>query len=157
CDHPRPHHPSRPGAAQMKAAIEFRNVDIMFGTEKERAAAMPLLKAGANREEVVDKTGAVIGCAGSNRSGRHGAISVLMGLSGSGKSTLLRSVNGLNSIQSGDVFVEVNGKGTSVRTASDAELRQLRREGVAMVFQQFALLPWRTVADNVGFGLELSG
>ncbi|GGA71067.1 choline ABC transporter ATP-binding protein [Nitratireductor aestuarii] len=141
----------------MKAAIEFRNVDIMFGTEKERAAAMPLLKAGANREEVVDKTGAVIGCAGINLSVRHGEISVLMGLSGSGKSTLLRSVNGLNSIQSGDVFVEVNGKATSVRTASDAELRQLRREGVAMVFQQFALLPWRTVADNVGFGLELSG
>jgi len=141
----------------MKAAIEFRNVDIVFGNEKERSAAMPLINAGASREEVVEKTGAVIGCTGINLAVQHGEISVLMGLSGSGKSTLLRSVNGLNKIQGGEVIVEVAGKATSVSRASDDELRRLRREGVAMVFQQFALLPWRTVADNVGFGLELSG
>jgi len=141
----------------MKAAIEFRNVDIVFGNEKERAAAMPLIEAGGTREEVAEKTGAVIGCAGVNLAVRHGEISVLMGLSGSGKSTLLRAVNGLNKVQHGDVLVDVGGRATNAVTASEAELRKLRREGVAMVFQQFALLPWRTVAENVGFGLELSG
>ena len=141
----------------MKAAIEFRNVDIVFGNEKERAAAMPLIEAGGTREEVAESTGAVIGCAGVNLAVRHGEISVLMGLSGSGKSTLLRAVNGLNKVQHGDVVVDVGGRATNTVTASEAELRKLRREGVAMVFQQFALLPWRTVAENVGFGLELSG
>src|SRR5690606_11742440 len=155
--HPRPDHAPWPGAAEMKAAIEFRNVDIVFGNEKERAAAMPLIEAGGSREEVAEKTGAVIGCAGVNLAVRHGEISVLMGLSGSGKSTLMRAVNGLNKVQRGDVLVDVGGKATNAVTASEAQLRKLRREGVAMVFQQFALLPWRTVAENVGFGLELSG
>lgn len=141
----------------MKAAIEFRNVDIVFGSGKERAAAMPLIQAGHDRDEVAEKTGAVIGCADVNLTVRHGEISVLMGLSGSGKSTLLRSVNALNKVQHGDVIVHIGGTTTNVVTASEAELRKLRREGVSMVFQQFALLPWRTVAENVGFGLELAG
>ena len=139
----------------MKAAIEFRNVDIVFGNEKERAAAMPLIEAGGTREEVAEKTGAVIGCAGVNLAVRHGEISVLMGLSGSGKSTLLRAVNGLNKVQHGDVLVDVGGRATNAVTASEAELRKLRREGVAMVFQQFALLPWRTVAENVELAIAL--
>ncbi|MCL4159687.1 UNVERIFIED_CONTAM: hypothetical protein GTU68_061677 [Idotea baltica] len=70
-----------------------------------------------------------------------------MGLSGSGKSTLLRAVNGLNPVVRGGVTVH----------DGDSELRKLRRECVSMVFQQFGLLPWRTVHDNVGLGLELSG
>src|SRR5690554_6301012 len=141
----------------MKAAIEFRNVDIVFGTDKEQAAAMPLIEAGETREEVALKTGAVIGCAGASLAVKHGEISVLMGLSGSGKSTLVRAVNGLNKVQRGEVIVDVGGTAVNVVTASEAELRKLRREAVAMVFQQFALLPWRTVAENVGLGLELSG
>jgi glycine betaine/proline transport system ATP-binding protein len=141
----------------MKAAIEFRNVDIVFGTDKEQAAAMPLIKAGESREEVALKTGAVIGCAGASLAVKPGEISVLMGLSGSGKSTLVRAVNGLNKVQRGEVIVDVGDTAVNVVTASEAELRKLRREAVAMVFQQFALLPWRTVAENVGLGLELSG
>src|SRR5690606_28053335 len=141
----------------MKAAIEFRNVDIVFGTDKEQAAAMPLIEAGETREEVALKTGAVIGCAGASLAVKHGEISVLMGLSGSGKSTLVRAVNGLNKVQRGEVIVDVGGAAVNVVTASEAELRKLRREAVAMVFQQFALLPWRTVAENVGLGLELAG
>lgn len=142
----------------MKAAIEFRNVDVVFGNEKQRKAALPLIDAGKSREEIAQETGAVVGCAGINLTVKHGEISVLMGLSGSGKSTLLRSVNGLTRVERGEVLVDGGGgKAISVGKASDDELRKLRREGVAMVFQQFALLPWRTVAQNVGFGLELAG
>jgi glycine betaine/proline transport system ATP-binding protein len=80
-----------------------------------------------------------------------------MGLSGSGKSTLLRAVNGLNKVSRGEVLVNDDGKPIDVVTCSPETLRRLRQHRVAMVFQQFGLLPWRTVAENVGFGLELAG
>jgi glycine betaine/proline transport system ATP-binding protein len=78
-----------------------------------------------------------------------------MGLSGSGKSTLLRAVNGLAPVVRGEVTVSTaTGPVNPYRTSAKG-LRDLRMHTVSMVFQQFALLPWRTVADNVGFGLEL--
>jgi glycine betaine/proline transport system ATP-binding protein len=80
-----------------------------------------------------------------------------MGLSGSGKSTLLRAVNGLNPVCRGEVRVATPGGMVSVTRADAATLRAIRQKTVAMVFQQFGLLPWRTVRDNVGLGLELAG
>jgi len=139
----------------MSAAVDFRNVDIVFG--KERAAALSMIDAGATRGEILEKTGAVLGCAGASLTVEQGEISVLMGLSGSGKSTLLRAVNGLNPVTRGEVIVHGKGWEADVVSCSPNELRRIRREAVAMVFQQFALLPWRTVEENVGFGLELAG
>jgi glycine betaine/proline transport system ATP-binding protein len=141
----------------MSAAVEFNDVDIIFGDGKQVASALPMLDAGANRAEMLEKTGAVLGCAGCSLTVEQGEISVLMGLSGSGKSTLLRAVNGLNKVTRGEVVVHDSDWQADVVTCSDDELRKIRRECVAMVFQQFALLPWRTVAENVGFGLELAG
>jgi glycine betaine/proline transport system ATP-binding protein len=80
-----------------------------------------------------------------------------MGLSGSGKSTLLRAVNGLNRVTRGAVLVDDGAALIDVARCDGATMRRLRMRRVAMVFQQFALLPWRTVAENVGFGLELRG
>ncbi len=80
-----------------------------------------------------------------------------MGLSGSGKSTLLRAVNGLNPVCRGEVRIRNNDKMISVTHADKKELREIRLRHVAMVFQQFGLLPWRTVRENVGLGLELAG
>jgi glycine betaine/proline transport system ATP-binding protein len=80
-----------------------------------------------------------------------------MGLSGSGKSTLLRAVNGLNKVTRGEVLVRDGDNRVDVAACDSATLRRLRMNRVAMVFQQFALLPWRTVEENVGFGLELRG
>ena len=139
----------------MNAVVEFRNVDIIFGDEKDKALAM--IDAGASRTDILEETGAVIGCAGASLTVNEGEISVLMGLSGSGKSTLLRAVNGLNTVTRGEVIVHDRGRSTEIVSANQGELRRIRRESVAMVFQQFALLPWRTVAENVGFGLELAG
>ncbi|MEM9470487.1 MAG: choline ABC transporter ATP-binding protein [Pseudomonadota bacterium] len=136
-------------------AVSFRNVDIIFGDNK--AEALRLLDNGATRQEINEKTGAVLGVAGASLDVAEGEIFVLMGLSGSGKSTLLRAVNRLNQTARGEVVVSTDGASVDVASCSDLELRQLRMHQVAMVFQQFALLPWRTVEENVGLGLELAG
>ena len=139
----------------MTAAITFRDVDIVFGRTPKHALAM--LDAGRGRDEILAATGHVIGVAGANLAVQPGEICVLMGLSGSGKSTLLRAVNRLNRVARGSVAVHHRGRTVDVCGCSTATLRDLRSGGVAMVFQQFALLPWRSVRDNVGMGLELRG
>ncbi len=101
--------------------------------------------------------GVIVGVAGATLSVERGEISVLMGLSGSGKSTLLRAANGLNRVTRGHVQISDGESSVDVATCDTAQLRAVRRERVAMVFQQFGLLPWRTVRENVGFGLELRG
>ena len=139
----------------MNNIVEFKNVDIMFGADTREALAM--LDAGKTRSEILAKTSCVLGAAGANLNVKEGEISVLMGLSGSGKSTLLRAVNGLNEVTRGSVLVRDSGKMIDVVTCDEPTLRRVRQKQVAMVFQQFALLPWRTVAENVGLGLELAG
>ncbi len=139
----------------MSAAVDFKNVDIVFGTAQKEA--LELIDKGASRAEILEKTGAVLGCAGCNLTVKEGEISVLMGLSGSGKSTLLRAVNLLNVPARGSVMVKDGGRMVDVASCDAATLRHIRQTRVAMVFQQFGLLPWRTVEENVGFGLELSG
>lgn len=141
----------------MKPAIEFRSVDIVFTRDGDASEALAMIDQGASRAEVLEKTGAVIGCADCSLTVEQGETSVLMGLSGSGKSTLLRGVNGLNRVTRGSIVVNEGDRQTDVVSCSAADLRRVRRHSVAMVFQQFALLPWRTVEENVGFGLELSG
>lgn len=139
----------------MSVAVDFKNVDILFGEDTREALAM--VDKGASRAEILDKTGNVLGCAGANLTVQEGEISVLMGLSGSGKSTLLRAVNGLNKVVRGEVIVHDGDWSCDVTSCNEGELRKIRRECVAMVFQQFGLLPWRTVEENVGLGLELAG
>jgi glycine betaine/proline transport system ATP-binding protein len=139
----------------MNVAVDFRNVDIVFGPDTGDALAM--VDKGATRAEILEQTGNVLGCAGANLTVHEGEISVLMGLSGSGKSTLLRAVNRLNVVSRGQVLVKDGDKTVDVVTCDAATLRRLRQRQVAMVFQQFGLLPWRTVEENVGFGLELAG
>ncbi|MBV9220597.1 MAG: choline ABC transporter ATP-binding protein [Methylobacteriaceae bacterium] len=136
-------------------AVAFENVDIVFGRRSREALA--LIDQGKTRDEILAATGAVLGAAGVNLAIEKGEICVLMGLSGSGKSTILRAVNGLNKVARGKVNVEHEGRTIDAATCSADELRMLRTSRIAMVFQQFALLPWRTVAENVGFGLELRG
>jgi glycine betaine/proline transport system ATP-binding protein len=137
------------------SAVVFENLDIVFGKRTRDALAM--IDQGKTRDEILAATGAVLGAAGINLAIEKGEICVLMGLSGSGKSTILRAVNGLNKVARGKVLVAHNGGAIDVASCSPDELRMLRTSRIAMVFQQFALLPWRTVAENVGFGLELRG
>jgi glycine betaine/proline transport system ATP-binding protein len=139
----------------MSEAVIFSHVDIVFGPDAPKALA--LLDAGRTRDEILSQSNHVIGVADADLSVETGEIFVMMGLSGSGKSTLLRAVNGLNRIARGHVKVRHQGKMVDVAACGAATLRDVRARSVAMVFQQFALLPWRSVRDNVGFGLELRG
>ncbi|PID36722.1 MAG: choline ABC transporter ATP-binding protein [Rhodobacterales bacterium] len=139
----------------MSVAVKFDNVSIVFGDAPE--TALPLMDEGKSREEVSEATGQVLGVHDCSIEVGESEILVLMGLSGSGKSTLLRAVNGLNPVTRGEVLVSDGDALVSVSGASRAELRRIRLNRVAMVFQQFGLLPWRSVADNVGLGLELAG
>ncbi len=136
-------------------AVEFRKVDIVFG--KKTPEAVKLIDAGATRDEIAARTGCVLGAAGIDLSVQRGEICVLMGLSGSGKSTILRAVNRLNKVTRGAVLVEHAGQLVDVTVCDDKILRDLRLRTVSTVFQQFALLPWRTVRQNVEFGLEIRG
>jgi len=146
----------------MNTAVEFRHVDILFGGKTRRAAArkeaaLAALDAGKSRAQIADQTGVVVGVADANLTVARGEISVLMGLSGSGKSTLLRAANGLNEVTRGQVLIQDGEAVVDIAKCDAATLRHVRRLRIAMVFQQFGLLPWRTVRDNVGFGLELRG
>ncbi|WP_417769615.1 choline ABC transporter ATP-binding protein [Stappia sp.] len=135
--------------------VTFKNVDIVFGEHPE--SALPLVDAGRTRAEIQEETGQILGVAGASLDINEGELIVLMGLSGSGKSTLLRAVNGLNRITRGEVLVRDGEAMVNPSSCPPEELRRLRRGRIAMVFQNFALLPWRTVRENVGFGLELAG
>ncbi|CAN7535274.1 choline ABC transporter ATP-binding protein [Rhizobium sp. LjRoot30] len=136
-------------------AVTFKNIDIVFGAKPDKALAM--IDAGKTRDEIGHETGLVLGVAGASLTIHEGEILVLMGLSGSGKSTLLRAVNGLAPVVRGEVSVASKSGTINPYSCSPKALREFRMHTVSMVFQQFALLPWRTVADNVGFGLELAG
>lgn len=137
--------PSRPPLP----AVEVRGAYKVFG--KRPREAVERLRAGAAREEVRHLgTPAVID---ASFDVVPGEIFVVMGLSGSGKSTLIRMLNGLNPTTEGSI--KVFGEQIVAREAK--ELRELRRTRMSMVFQHFALLPHRTVLENVAYGLELQG
>ncbi|MEN3148205.1 choline ABC transporter ATP-binding protein [Neorhizobium sp. IRAMC:178] len=141
--------------AQTTDCVVFDNVDIVFGDKPERALAM--VDQGKTRDEISAATGLVMGVANASLTIREGEILVLMGLSGSGKSTLLRAVNGLAPVVRGNVSVATPSGPVDPYKSNPKVLRDLRMHTVSMVFQQFGLLPWRTVSENVGFGLELAG
>ncbi|NNJ68441.1 MAG: choline ABC transporter ATP-binding protein, partial [Boseongicola sp.] len=139
----------------MSAAVTFENVSIVFGGDPDKA--LPLMDEGLERGEIQSRTSQVLGVHDCSLQVEPGEILVLMGLSGSGKSTLLRAVNGLNPVCRGRVVVADGDAQVDVTNADAATLRHMRLNKIAMVFQQFGLLPWRTVRDNVGLGLELGG
>jgi glycine betaine/proline transport system ATP-binding protein len=136
-------------------AVRFDLVSVVFGDRP--GTALPLMDSGADRGAVQRETGQILGVHDCTLDVDEGEILVLMGLSGSGKSTLLRAVNGLNPVIRGEVLLREGDALVSVTRAAPRELRRLRQRTVSMVFQQFGLLPWRSVRANVGLPLELAG
>ncbi|MEQ5835553.1 choline ABC transporter ATP-binding protein [Marinobacter sp. NFXS9] len=135
--------------------IELENVNVVFGKQPQRA--LPMIEQGMDREAIRQKTDLVVGVQGANLSIKKGEICVLMGLSGSGKSSLLRCINGLNTVTSGSIRIDHDGESVDFTHASESVQRDIRTRRVSMVFQSFALMPWLTVEENVGFGLDLQG
>ena len=112
-----------------------------------------MLKNGMSKDNILEKTGATVGINNASFEVEEGEIFVIMGLSGSGKSTLLRCLNRLVEPTSGSVKID----GTDIMDLNKDELREFRKEKFGMVFQNFALFPYRTVLKNAEFGLEIQG
>jgi glycine betaine/proline transport system ATP-binding protein len=134
-----------------KIKISIRNLYKVFGADP--AAALEHVRAGVGKTELLEKHGHVLGLQDINIDMREGEITVIMGLSGSGKSTLIRHLNRLIDPTAGKV--EVDGK--DVLAYGENDLRTMRREVMSMVFQKFALLPHRTVAENAATTLRVRG
>ena len=131
--------------------ISIQHLYKIFGDDP--ASALERVKAGVGKAELLEQYGHVLGLQDINVDMVAGQITVIMGLSGSGKSTLIRHLNRLIEPTAGEVLVD----GDDV-IAYDAEaLRQMRRERMSMVFQKFALLPHRTVAENAAMPLIVRG
>ncbi|WP_456305491.1 glycine betaine/L-proline ABC transporter ATP-binding protein ProV [Falsiroseomonas frigidaquae] len=137
--------------AQPQVKIALRSVFKVFGDHPEEAVRM--VHEGCAKDAIHAKTGCTVGVNNATFDIRAGEIFVIMGLSGSGKSTLLRLINRLIEPTTGEILFD----GQDVTKMSKAELIELRRRDMSMVFQSFALLPNRTVLDNAAFGLEVAG
>lgn len=130
--------------------ISARGLYKVFGKTPQRGVAA--LQNGTSREELRDQglTAAVIDASFDITPGE---VFVVMGLSGSGKSTLIRMVNGLHPATAGELMLD----GRLITDMAESELRAVRRNNISMVFQNFALLPHRSVGENAAYGLEIKG
>ena len=135
--------------------VAFDHVDVVFGPSPQQA--LTLLDKGAGRDAIQEQTSNLVAVHDASVFVNEGEILVLMGLSGSGKSSLMRCINGLNKVTRGRVIVHDGTTDVDVASCDAQTLRHLRRNRISMVFQQFALMPWLTVRDNVGFGLDIRG
>lgn len=131
--------------------ISIRNLYKVFGKDPKRV--MRLIHEGMGKDELLEKTGHVIGLNNVSLDMERHRIQVVMGLSGSGKSTLIRHINRLIAPTEGQILLD----GEDVLQMSPVALRALRRFKISMVFQKFSLFPHRSVLENVGYGLETQG
>ena len=131
--------------------ISIQHLYKIFGDDP--AAALEHVKAGVGKAELLEQYGHVLGLQDINVDMVDGRITVIMGLSGSGKSTLIRHLNRLIEPTDGQVLVD----GDDVISYNAETLRSMRRERMSMVFQKFALLPHRTVAENAAMPLIVRG
>ena len=135
----------------MNNYIKIKSSYKIFGNNTTEA--LSLVKEGMSKEELLEKTNCVLGLNDINLDIQKGKIHVIMGLSGSGKSTLLRCISRLTEATGGKIFIE----GQDLLQLNNKELIDLRRNKMGMVFQSFALLPHKTVVENIAFPLQIKG
>lgn len=133
-----------------ETVIEISNVWKIFGTQAD-AALRAIQEEGLGKAEVLETYNAVVGVADVSFEVKKGEIFCVMGLSGSGKSTLVRHFNRLLEPTSGKIVIH----GTDVMGLGTQDLMDFRNRKIGMVFQNFALLPHRSVLDNVAMPLEI--
>lgn len=131
--------------------VSIRNLYKIFGPRP--AHALQQVLGGVGKADLLKCHGHVLGLQDINIDMQPGEITVIMGLSGSGKSTLIRHLNRLIEPSAGEVWVN----GENVLGYGERKLRRLRQTTMSMVFQKFALLPHRTVAENAGTALTVRG
>ncbi|WP_136440699.1 quaternary amine ABC transporter ATP-binding protein [Pacificoceanicola onchidii] len=135
-----------------EAVVEIDGVWKVFG-ERAKDAMDAIRTRGLSKADVLDEFGAVVGVKDASFRVGEGEIFCLMGLSGSGKSTLVRHINRLIEPSAGTIRV----LGDDIGKMKPDALRAVRGTKIGMVFQNMALLPHRSVRDNIGFALELRG
>ncbi len=142
---------NEPSREQPPIRLEVRGLTKIFGSDTK--AALEMLAAGADKDEVHEKLGVVVGVDNASFEVRAGEIFVIMGLSGSGKSTIIRLLNRLIEPTAGAILLD----GRDLAQMSQRELIEVRRRDMSMVFQSFALMPHLTALDNAAFGLAVAG
>ena len=142
--------PTQPIESPDDIVIEISNVWKIFGDQAEEALNA-IREEGLSKAQVLDTYNAVVGVADVSLSIKRGEIFCVMGLSGSGKSTLVRHLNRLLEPTDGKILID----GTDVMALNAKELQKFRNLKIGMVFQNFALLPHRSVLDNVAMPLEI--
>ena len=131
--------------------IRCESIWKVFGSQPERTLAT--IDRSLSRAEIQQSTGHVVAVKDVSFAVEEGETFVVMGLSGSGKSTLVRCLSRLIDPTEGQVLID----NSDITRVSQSELKDLRRNKMAMVFQHFGLFPHRTVLDNVAYGLEVRG
>jgi glycine betaine/proline transport system ATP-binding protein len=135
----------------MNEKLVLRSLYKIFGPNPDEA--LRLLEQGLSKDEIFEKTRTTVGVQNADFGIREGEVFVVMGLSGSGKSTLVRMLNRLIEPTRGQVLLD----GDDITAMGKQQLIELRRTKMSMVFQSFALLPHKTVAENAAFGLDVGG
>ena len=133
----------------MSVQIQVKNVSKIFGSKPK--SVIPMIKEGLSKEEILKKTNHTVGVYDATFDIQKGEVFVIMGLSGSGKSTLIRCFNLLNKPTDGSILID----GQDITKCSRDELKKVRQEKIAMVFQHFGLFSHRTILANVQYGLEI--
>ena len=133
----------------VKDAIVLQRLTKLFGPSPSEV--LPLVHQGLDKNTILSEHGHVLALRDISLKIDAGKVQIIMGLSGSGKSTLLRHINRLIEPSAGRILI----RGRDVLSLDNEELRGFRQHQISMVFQRFALLPHRTVQDNVAFGLSV--
>ncbi|HAP5253208.1 glycine betaine/L-proline ABC superfamily ATP binding cassette transporter, ABC protein [Enterococcus faecalis] len=131
--------------------VKVNHLTKTFG--KKTKPALEMIRANKSKTEILEKTGATVGVYDVNFEVEEGEIFVIMGLSGSGKSTLIRLLNRLIEPTSGNIYID----GQDISSLDKEGLREVRRNKMSMVFQNFGLFPHRTILENTEYGLEIRG
>ncbi|WP_181035957.1 quaternary amine ABC transporter ATP-binding protein [Enterococcus faecalis] len=131
--------------------VKVNHLTKIFG--KKTKPALEMIRANKSKAEILEKTGATVGVYDVNFEVEEGEIFVIMGLSGSGKSTLIRLLNRLIEPTSGNIYID----GQDISSLDKEGLREVRRNKMSMVFQNFGLFPHRTILENTEYGLEIRG
>jgi len=136
----------------METAIQIQNVWKIFGNNSEEALDA-IQNKNISKQEALEKYNSVIGVSNVSFDVNKGEIFCVMGLSGSGKSTLVRHINRLLEPTSGKILINDQ----DVMQFDKDSLQELRNKKIGMVFQNFALMPHRSVLDNIAMPLEIRG
>ncbi len=131
----------------------MKNLTKVFSSHTSTEEAMRRLKQGQDKTKILAETGSTVGVNQVSFDVKEGELFVIMGLSGSGKSTLIRLINRLIEPTTGEIYIDDE----NIAQMDKNELIMTRRKKLGMVFQNFALLPHRTVLSNVEYGLEIQG